>query len=447
MNKLLCALALFSTMIYSQSIGLGNTNPEVFTKYKLPQSTLHAPAIKLGGNFHSATTDNKNDRNNDNYNIEFGPEYFFLTENDDYTMSNKLFSSFKYSNSKSYDNSSEGKSTINNVYFYNTFNLKKYFSNDYFINTGLFSHISYDDNAHKIEEFNTSQNFSIFSKYFEQDYSGEIGIGFGKIRNISPVIKAIRFQERLKNIGHITSDLEENELLDLAQGFSRFDNYIFNAFRSGKNFWKDMESNIAFSKLNLQKLSPYVYSYAMEAFNELSIPRFEGYYISANIGFAYQKDHSFYPTSYWKESIYEQSEVYYSIKGEYSHQLSLDQQISLLFNFYSFLNINNKEIKKMRNTIEVSVKYDYELTDRFLFSAINSFEYYSHNNGNSDYLVNSLLLGFRFYFADKLSANFNYQFLYVKNTSEIPNVISKYIQRSHNISFGLTCYLGGKVIF
>lgn len=439
-------LALFTTVLLSQSIGLDNRNPDVFTKYKLPQTTLHAPYVSFGTYLNNQNTIVAK-RNS--FNLNFNPKYTFVEENDDFVLRNKLSTDYYNMNEKvnNYDYA-EGKRYQKILNLNNEIELKKYNNSSTFYAVGANIALSYNDNESTVKMSNTNQENRSYNKIFNQNYSAYIGFGFGKLRNVTPIVQAIRFQERLKTIGHINNDLDDNQIVELAQGISRMDYYPINALRSGKTYWKDFEKQNVYNDLALKELSPYQFNYIMETFGENRVARFEGYNLSVNLGVDYSNNISHRNSIDTKYNyLTENISTFLSLNAEYSHQLSLDQQLGLELNLKTFYNLNNKDVKLLSNLINARVNYSYEISDRFIFNLTNESSIHLNQAefiNNNSLIINNLNADFYYFLADNLSANFSYGYQYLehKYNTSFYNIV-----RSHSVMVGLSLYLGGNVVF
>lgn len=436
MKKLLTVILLFYSCLYSQSIGLGNTDPAVFTKYRIPKTVVHAPRASLDFDFSSFNSGNT--ENSVNFSIY--PSYYYLEQDDFYSLSNLMRSSFFISNRKNEYSDHKSSSDNTGFNFYNDFSMRNYFDQNTFLNANMLTRISYSLRK-QINDNNTlNMPNNSLNKWLYQDYGAYLGIGWGKIRDITPVISAIRLQERLKTIGHINTDLNEKDLVSLAQSLSRVNHYNLTAFRGGKNFWKDFESEPVYEKLKFKDMTPFELNYAMESLLESKLQRMEGFLCSANIGLHYdnQRSENHYPM---KDVFLEENmAVNLMVSLEYSHQLSLDQQLHILFQGISSKLVDSNPVtKKLNNRLLLNIDYGYEINDRFIFTVKTETDWGRREAYTYSELRQSFSVGGSFFFADNISGDMNYMFYY--------NDENNIIRRNHFVTMGLTYYLNGWVKF
>lgn len=101
--------------------------------------------------------------------------------------------------------------------------------------------------------------------------------GFGRIRNVTPVIRALRFRERYANLGR-TPELTQSQVQELAKLFSQYSGYNYVYDRSDKYFW-----DAAYRTLDIDSLAPFHVYYLRESFLENVGNRFEGWQIDVQL--------------------------------------------------------------------------------------------------------------------------------------------------------------------
>ena len=92
---------------------------------------------------------------------------------------------------------------------------------DFFMSSGLTANLNINRSGEKDEINNSSQ----FLKKDLQRYRIEIGLGYGKIRNVTPLVQAARFQNRLMVLNKLNTGFNEKTMLALARQFSKSNAY------------------------------------------------------------------------------------------------------------------------------------------------------------------------------------------------------------------------------
>ena len=103
------------------------------------------------------------------------------------------------------------------------------------------------------------------------------------MRNVTPVASAIRFQERLKQVNMLNSDLSDNTIEDLAQQFYKQPYYSIVHERPDKYFWQDVEKTLPNDGVSLKDLNMYADAYLRESVNEVRFFRNEGFMAGVNL--------------------------------------------------------------------------------------------------------------------------------------------------------------------
>ncbi len=144
------------------------------------------------------------------------------------------------------------------------------------------------------------------------------GIGYGRIRNVSPAIRAARLNERLLALGY--EPLATADVLRVAEGLSRQAAYSRVFARPDRRFWADVLSPVTAR----EGLSPFEIYYLAEVLQENVGSRFEGWQIDVGMRAGYE--HWMYPVS--PTSDLEVWEVEPRLAASWSHNISLDHQLS-----------------------------------------------------------------------------------------------------------------------
>ncbi|MAO63964.1 MAG: hypothetical protein CL666_03100 [Balneola sp.] len=163
------------------------------------------------------------------------------------------------------------------------FDSKFYMNDDLFVLAGFMGDISFSGSTFEAEYTFNPQNdreAQERNRYLRAD--PELGIGFGRVRNIGPQIRAIRLNERYSAITN--SNLTSDEIIASAEQFTKASSYPKTKDRSRKYFWSDMNQELSGK---LDEISAYDIFYLDDVFSENIGQRLEGFDVLLSGKFAY----------------------------------------------------------------------------------------------------------------------------------------------------------------
>ncbi|RJP67416.1 MAG: hypothetical protein C4539_10195 [Ignavibacteriales bacterium] len=449
-------LLALSLNLQAQNYGLGNTDPSVFSKYKLPETNLKSIFFNTQLNYRTQ----KGDYNNvTSYSTSSGssiykrftsslsPTIYMLMENDDRVLNLSTNISGGYSN---YYNKSHSTSIIpNNNPFFN-YNYSKQVTFDlnmdvignyrnYFTSGDLFYSVGTDLNARITDTKIDDRQGKTFNGTKTQDYYFTMGIGWGRLRNVTPVVSAIRFQERLKQINLLNNDLNTNTIESLAEQFSRQSYYSRVYNRDAKYFWQDIEKTLYENGVSLSGLNMYGSNYLMESLNEIRFSRYEGIIGGVNLQLNYENN--------FNSEFSRISEQFFGLANafaEYSHQMNLNSQLRSRLSLSGGPSITKNSEVKQKYLLEAFVGYYYELTDRIVTSATDNLSLSFKNHARQDKsLSNTINLNVNYFIEDHLSLTASYSFYY----NEGKYSEQKTVNNENYVSLGLTYFIDRAFIY
>ncbi len=452
----LFAMIVFATqMAAAQTYGLDNTNPAVFSSFRIPKTDLSALWFTSGINYSSnnflvsETGGPNSGRFNSNLGLNVSPYYYRLEESDNrYLSLNASASGAIQDQYNEYDgtyfgtphNTSLSNNSVN-ISISGTY--RDYASSgDYFYSAGTNDQFGLNATYQK-----SSSGFltTPYAGALTQKYNFTFGIGVGKMRNVTAVVSAIRFQQRLKQLNLLNGDLSESTIEDLAQQFYREAYYGNVHVRPDKFFWQDVQDALAKDGVSLAGLNQYADSYLREVPNELRFSRNEGAVAGLNLQVQYANSFASYSGGYHNlvEALYTMANAY----AQYSHQLDLKSQFSFSVNLAAGPNVVRDSPVKQQYIAGASVGYNYELTDRLVLSASNNFNVSFQNMGTQGKnLQNSVDASVNYFLEDRVSLYASYSLDYsdVRNPPLSP-VRTKTIDNFVNI--GVTYYIDRGFIY
>lgn len=439
--------------IEAQTYGLDNTDPEVFTKFRIPSTDLRALWLNTNVHFNSNKyinsakqtpfSDYSSNEYSSNFSYSLSPQYLLLHESEDmyFTISANLngaydhnYTSHENSQSVSSDKVKQNNySAIINV----SMTLNDYISSsNFFYSTGSTIYINMRES--KFEQTSGSASES-FRNNKSQNYSISLGIGFGKLRNVTPVVTAIRFQERMKQLGLINSNLSNKTIEDLAMQFFKQPYYSDVHSRPEKYFWKGIDDVISKDGISLQGLNMYASAYLRESLNEVRFFRQEGLVAGLNLVLKYSNLYE-YPLI-----LTEDLTLAFNPYFTFSHQLNLKSQINFSASFTGGPVISKHSNTRQNYTISVRAGYNYELTDRLVCSVEDDFGYSLINTSNQNKSwSDALTLDLSYFVEDDILISSSYRWSYNHATyqgydpGQYPSVVSENLYNTFD--FGVTYY-------
>jgi hypothetical protein len=291
--------------------------------------------------------------------------------------------------------------------------------------------------------YNDNNQFSQYQGNVIQNYDISIGIGWGKIRDVTPVVSAIRLQERLKQLNLLNNDLSENTIEDLSEQFSKSIYYSQVHDRADKFFWQEIEKTLLNDGVSLAGLNQYGSSYLREIPNEIRFLRNEGIMTGFNIMINYDNDY------YTNDGIFdpEHLNILGNVYLNLSHQLNLNSQVRFSLSLSGGPNAIKDSYYRQKYIIQSTIGYDYEITDKIVTSVSDAFNCAFQNNSASYYsidsktLTNNFSLSINYFIEDNLSLNASYMWNYNDSRTNDESLTGKFAESTNNIVVGFTYYI------
>ena len=423
-----CSIAFFVllacnyTSASAQTYGLDNTDPSVFSKFKIPDTKLNSLRFGtdlsfISNNSYGSSPGYSTSSSSTNLNYSLAPRYYLLEENDDryLSLSTSISGAYQYQGYQSQASALPTPSKLRQNYGALALNLTNTYR-DYFTPVDVY----YSVNSSIVVDmegkyrYQSNSNFSReYSGQKTQDYAFGIGIGWGKIRNVTSVVSAIRLQERLKQLNLLNHDLSEKIIEDLAGQFYRQGYYTSIHSRPDKFFWQDVERSLSNDGVSLDGLNQYADSYIREVPNELRFSRNEGLIAGINLRFNYNNAYYSDNPSNGLPAVSEQ--FYTLVNGyvTYSHQLNLNSQINFNVSLSGGPNVIRNSAVRQEYVAAAALGYSYELTDRLVTSINNAFNLQLQNeSGQYKEIQNYLDVVMNYFVEDDLSLSASYSWDY-----------------------------------
>jgi hypothetical protein len=436
-------------MVNAQKYGLGNTDPSVFTKFRIPETdlskmwfntNLYLNSYKTNYSYLEPVVPENGSRYNSSFRYDLTPNYYLLRETDNnYLIFNTSLTGNLYKDYSEGQSTSHPKMWNSSYRDYYTDLLLNFTDNNYINQSDLFYSLGSNIQVGMEDSKNITTD-SIITNFYNgsknQNYNFSIGLGIGKRRNVTPVVSAIRFQERLKQLNMLNGDLSDKTIEDLAQQFYKQTYYSTVHERPDKYFWQDIEKTLLQDGVTLKDLNMYADNYLRESINEVRFLRSEALMAGLNLRAQYQNQ--YYSESGSGSHISEQfltlGEVYFT----YSHQMNLNSQLNIGMTINGGPNITKHPDERQQYMLTVNSGYQYELTDRIVTSLTNAFNLQFMNYNKQEKLLSNIInFSLRYFIEDNLSLNASYGWDYhVDKTNYYENTT----ENEHSINLGFTYY-------
>jgi hypothetical protein len=438
------------TKTNAQKYGLDNTDPSVFTNFKIPDSDLRS--LWFNTNLNIQTNKNNHvypgpDASNSraDYNSDFrfnlNPRFFLLKESDDRMLLINADMTGTYNHNYSESNSLGQPATNSRTNNYTAIiNLNLNYNNyinsgNVFYSAGSTDRVVLNDSKGESNYFTPLKEYNGFKS---QSYTFSLGAGIGKLRNVTPVVTAVRFQERLKQVNLLDKDLSNKTIEDLAGQFYKqsYYNSVYN--RPDKYFWQDMDKILANDEVSLKDMNMYSDAYLRESVNEVRFLRNEGFVAGLNLQLNYQNQYTASNQGYYlSEQLFAMGQAYIN----FSHQMNLNSQLNFNLSLSGGPDVIAHPSERQQYSMAAGLGYDYELTDRLVASVNNTFYLLFGNYVVQQKLLSNYFnINMKYFVEDNLSLNIDYNWTY--SDSKGPYYSSdRNIINTHSINIGFSYYI------
>jgi len=271
------------------------------------------------------------------------------------------------------------------------------------------------------------------NRVYSLNYTSEpsIGIGIGKIRDVTPIFRALRLNERLVALGK--SPLSSQEIQDIAKTIAKRKGYISVYDRESKYFWRDLHR--LFGPLQ-KELTAFDYYYLGESLIEKLGTRFNGWDLTARFSYSYKYSDQSTTTSY------STLDACLSLDSRWYKNINLNHQIGLSSSIQYGFSTEKKASENIEGFILLTTEHLWVVSDRlYLHSELEAFfmtkeskdyyypfanqlYYYKHINGSKK--IYDLSLELNYYIEDNFSLSNNISLIYLSDNSNGENTSWSY---------------------
>lgn len=399
MKKVVLSLILLSAVLLSAvSPGLPSSDIGFIKQFRLPAWKYVGFDLNVNGSGQNLGYEGWGDyQRRQYYTVQVNPSVNQYIESESKIRSIKFSIVDKYDYVERYyshaDYSEKEVERENHLQIDASFNQKSYTGSNY-INADVQYSYNYD---HYYENKHEEDNFKRYC------LGAQAGFGAGKVRNVTPVIRALRFKKRFNSIGKETMGRQEVEAL--AKVMAKYPGYNYVYDRSGKNFW-DAAFNTLGDKMNA--LSGYETFMVTEAMTEEVGTRLQGSEINANL---------YYGTAKYKSDWMWMGPVSYigaQINSRAYNNISTGYQVGAEANIGYYIPTSDNEPFDNMFLCRLNTNHLLTITDRLLLTNSLTFvgqsvKYSGYGENKGFRLINDNTLSF--YLENNLSID-----LYVNGT-------------------------------
>lgn len=449
MNKylLLLSILLFSSTLQlkaQESIGYSDsTDFQYLLDYQLPDwgysnFSISSANVNLSGDNQDLRSEEgqsedffyqleKRNSSNIGFNLGVTPRFELYRENEKRIIN---FDSFLSLGSSGEKRTTEGESQTYNsssVFEQENLNNQKRFGNqisftlheysdvkeDLFLIAGFFSNIQYSrgDFENKIES-GINSNSTVQNRTIR--LSPSLGVGFGRLRNVTPMIRTLRVNERYKALGN--PSFNSNEIFDTADLFTKVQGYQRTKDRFLKSFWGDVNSGV---NGKLDNLNAYDLFYLNDVFSENLGQRLEGYSISVTGNYSYlnnlrkqEQEPENFPIQERDFSIIRTASI--DLNADWYKNLNLYHQINVSFLNETVFPLERDIREKWTNASMLNFGWLWSFADRFQFNSSLNNLFFTHEVKDSP------------------------EDDFIRFTSELSGQLSYFIENKMSISAGIS---------
>jgi hypothetical protein len=273
----LCAFGLMA----QQSIGIVSSDPKPLKDYRLPDWGYSRAS--MGMSFSSSGLSMKNDDDeydNNNASLSITPIYRLFKESESNTTDVNVSGQAIVRQSKTTIEDNFSRETFRNprqdLRLDGNGTWKNYFPTHFYEGTSSALFIqNHSEQKSNVRAFIPPSSSKTSSELTESLLltRASVGIGVGRVRNVTPVIRALRLRERLRAVNQEASgDLVEKAAVE----FTRYPGYVSTYDRPQKHFWNALQDDVGNKSL-------FESQYLNDVFSEALGERLEGYEFGARL--------------------------------------------------------------------------------------------------------------------------------------------------------------------
>lgn len=367
-----------SSLLAQQTVGFSNPqNIEPLLDYRLPDWGYSN--FQIGFNVLSnGATAKVFSNENSTYSYDFGvaPAYELYKESEERIFSLATLLNLGYQRSMNRRQNSalstESENAANQLLSQLLFNVnyKSYVTGNSFIFAASDFDISFRRQFDQAR--NNGQIIGEQTQHFRRiNFSPRLGYGFGRIRNVGPVIRALRMRERARAL-NVPVNFSNEDIQSAADQFTRYQGYLETYDRPQKYFWEDMDDATA---ADLGSLDAFDMLYLTDVLNEAIGTRLEGWEVTGGAVFNYSSRLDRTEDDGLTRNFRTREEAGAFISGRWYKNTSLVNQFGVFSDVTLTYPIDPQdslfpdEALQRRTSLLLGVNWLYNITDRMLLQA------------------------------------------------------------------------------
>lgn len=426
---------VFITSVFAQIEDNSRVTTSLFSNYRLPTTTYHN--LKFHGSGNLGLFAIAGGTKTRNLTVYFAPDFNYLSNSENHEDQINFISQGNYSSQISEQNETEREQSS-----YSQRILLEGHRNRYIFESNLYWQLAGSVNLSLSErnEDDPAIEFNHYESVKTQIYSAEIGFGWGKIRDVTPVVTALRIDKRLNKLGRKT-DFSNSEIVKIAGTVSRLNYFSMNYDKPEKYFWNSVEGELA-DLGHKYELNYFEQNYLNDVLDEIKFLRQEGLKIGLNLALLYSKDWQKYVRNEYNNNPFTAESLIPQVKfyTNYYHQLDLFSQINLMADLSAGSEVIIDNTGKQNYDFNIHVGYLREFRDRFLWKISNTAKYHIINrNEQLSRFENRFETSLSYYIEDNISLSVSYSWKYYDVNYN--HYMFDHTKNDHNIFFGITYFI------
>lgn len=327
--------------------------------YRLPSWQYNLFSLDFDGSYNTITQ--FNDAVNRNTFGRVAPTYRFYRESEEMII--EAFAELPLSTNRSFQEAPNGNESTDNTFQarINAAGDAKYYFDDLLFGLGQ---AGINVNTSRRTTDGDTQP-EIFRRTADTQLQLAAGAGYGRVRNVTPVIRALRFNERLNALG--AGNLTDGQIQDVAAIFTKRNGNGYGMVydRPDRHFWNDVGNAVPGFFDNLTFFDAY---YLSEAMAEATGQRFQGWDVAALVFLDHRRFSEKRETDGTTTLDMDQShsQIGLNLAGRFFHNLSLEQMISLRANLGIGSFIPDEGDSESLFLAGIQLGHLYNITDRIL---------------------------------------------------------------------------------
>lgn len=403
-KELLVLLLLISVAICAFEPGLSDQDIHFIHDYRLPAWGYKGFGFNISGSGYNKGYEAGDFYRHEQYSVYLDPSFDMRneSENDITKLEFNLNASYNYFRNPGYYRGSDISRSVN---LQPSFSMAKKKYKDSTKYTHFEALVNYNY-VFRNDDYNNSwySNSEVNDRTLDTAFLA--GFGSGMVRDVTPVIRALRFKQRYNSLGK--GSLTDQEISKLAEVMAMYPGYSYVYDRSGKEFW-----NSAFNSLGNKAvgLNGYETFFITEAMQEEVGKRLEGSEFNLNLQYSrtdFNANGNYYDLvlAYFGPVL--QAKLYSNVS--IGHQVGMELIAGIYFPSSDIKPFDSMNLSKLSHSQLITI------TDRLLYNFNGVFTVqkttyaYDTNSGIAFEIFND----FSFYIENNLSLSLSLDYLYQK---------------------------------